>query len=65
MLGEKKGNQLDKTQSQKIQKPCTYDFFPMARAAFIGIDYFDLDEDSASTGYASKIRPIGEDEVGI
>ena len=31
-----KGNQPDKTQSQKIQKPCTYDFFPVARAALIG-----------------------------
>ena len=34
----KKGNQPDKTQSQKSPKPHTYDFFPTARAAFIGID---------------------------
>ena len=33
---KKKGNQPDKTQSQKIPKPRTYDFFPTARAAFIG-----------------------------
>ena len=33
---KKKGNQPDKTQSQKILKPSTYDFFPTARAAFIG-----------------------------
>ena len=32
---KKKGNQPDKTQSQKIPKPRTYDFFPTARAAFI------------------------------
>ena len=32
---KKKANQLDRTQSQKILKPCTYDFFPTARAAFI------------------------------
>ena len=37
MPGEKKGNQPDKTQSQEILKPRTYDFFPTARAAFIGI----------------------------
>ena len=35
-LEKKKGNQSDKTQSQQIQKPRTYDFFPTARAAFIG-----------------------------
>ena len=29
--------QPDKKQSQEIPKPCTYDFFPSARAAFIGI----------------------------
>ena len=33
---KKKGNQPDKTQSQKIPKPRTYDFFPTARVAFIG-----------------------------
>ena len=33
---KKKGNQPDKTQSQKIPKHRTYDFFPTARAAFIG-----------------------------
>ena len=37
MPREKKGNQPDKTQSLEIPKPCTYDFFPTARAAFIGI----------------------------
>ena len=31
----KKGNQPDKTQSQKIPKPRTYDIFPTARAGFI------------------------------
>ena len=36
MPGEKKGNQTDKTQSHEIPKPRTYDFFPTARAAFIG-----------------------------
>ena len=30
-------NQPDKTESQKILKPRTFDFFPTARAAFIGI----------------------------
>ena len=29
--------QPDKKQSQEIPKPRTYDFFPTARAAFIGI----------------------------
>ena len=36
MPREKKSNQPDKTQSEKVQKPQTYDFFPTARAAFIG-----------------------------
>ena len=37
MPGEKKrDNQPDKTQSQEIPKTRTYDFFPMARVAFIG-----------------------------
>ena len=33
---KKKGNQPDKTQPQETLKPRTYDFFPTARAAFIG-----------------------------
>ena len=33
----KKGNQPDKTQSEKVPKPRTYDFFPTVRAAFIGM----------------------------
>ena len=33
---KKKGNQEDKTQSQRIPKSGTYDFFPTTRAAFIG-----------------------------
>ena len=40
-----KGNQPDKTQSQKIPKPRTYDFFPTARAAFIGNDNADGEDD--------------------
>ena len=38
----KKGNQPDKTQSQKIPKPHSYDVFPTARAAFIGMQIFKL-----------------------
>ena len=57
MPREKKGNQPDKTQSHEIPKPRTYDFFPTARAAFIGKKH-SFKED-ASLAYLALFISIG------